>query len=169
MAQRSAAELARALPGMSTKAPPYLAPSHVTKAPSHAMLNVLPPPPDPRYVEETSEETTRRALNDILYIVKKLFEFMQEHARDLETLTAQVEALQRDVAMEQDSRSAFISRLTSALHEWDPPEAQSHEPEGGQQEEEQEEENRQEEPEEENWQEDREHGGEPSSKKQRSS
>ena len=169
MAQRSAAELARALPGMSTKAPPYLAPSHVTKAPSHAMLSVLPPPPDPRYVEETSEETIRRALNDILYIVKKLFEFMQEHARDLETLTAQVEALQRDVAMEQDSRSAFISRLTSALHEWDPPEAQSHEPEGGQQEEEQEEENRQEEPEEENWQEDREHGGEPSSKKQRSS
>ena len=158
MAQRSAAELARALPGMSTKAPPYLAPSHVTKAPSHVMLNLLPPPPDPRYVEETLEETTTSCLNDIFYVVKSLFELMQEHARDLETLKAQVEALQRDVAMEQDSRCASISRLISALHEWDPPQAQSHEPEGGEQEEEQEEEN---------WQEDWEHGGEPSSKKQR--
>ena len=143
---------------MSTKAPPYLAPSHVTKAPSHAMLSVLPPPPDPRYVEETFQETTTTSLNDLFYIVKSLFEFMQEHARDLETLKAQVEALQRDVAMEQDSRCASISRLISALHEWDPPQAQSHEPEGGEQEEEQEEEN---------WQEDWEHGEEPSSKKQR--
>ena len=83
---------------------------------------------------------------------------MQEHARDLQTLKAQVEALQRDVSMEQDSRCASISRLISALHEWDPPQAQSHEPEGGEQEEEQEEEN---------WQEDWEHGEEPSSKKQR--
>ena len=158
MAQRSAAELARALPGMSTKAPPCQAPSHVSKAPRHVTLNLLPPPPNPRCVEETLEETTTRSLNDIFYIVKSLFEFMQEHARDLETLKAQVEALQRDVAMEQDSRCASISRLISALHEWDPPQAQSHEPEGGEQEEEQEEEN---------WQEDWEHGEEPSSKKQR--
>ena len=152
---------------MSTKAPPYLAPRHVTKARSHVILNLLPPPPDPRCVEETSEENTWRSLNDIFYIVKSLFAFMQEHARDLETLKAQVEALQRDVAMEQDSRCASISRLISALHEWDPPQAQSHEPEGGEQEEEQEQETWQEEQEEENWQEDREHGGEPSSKKQR--
>ena len=135
------------------------------------MLALPPPPPaapDPRQLWPDY-------VRDLCDLVRDLTDLVQEQGRDLQALKGQVTAQQRDAATVQDSKSVFISRLTSAAHDWDADMALSHEPEEEQQCQEEHEEEDQEEHEkldgeeyEEDWEEDQEeHGGEHSSKKQR--
>ena len=141
-----------------------------TGAPSHVTLALLPPPPaapDPRLL-------WHEKVRDLCELVRDLTDVVQEQGRDIQALKDQVTAQQRDAATVQDGKSVFISRLTSAAHDWDADMALSHEPEEEQQCQEEHEEPDQEEHEEEDqeeyeedWEEDREHGGEHSSKKQR--
>ena len=52
-------------------------------------------------------------------LVRDLTNLVDQQGRDLQELKRQVAALQRDAATVQDSKSAFIMRLTSAAYAWD--------------------------------------------------
>ena len=141
-----------------------------TWAPSLDWRALLPPPPAAPEPQQDLQED----MASLVGLVRDLTNLVDQQGRDLQELKRQVAALQRDAATVQDSKSAFISRLTSAAYDWDADKALSHEPEEEQlcqeeHEEEDQEEHEEEDQEEyeEDWEEDWEHGGEHSSKKQR--
>ena len=145
-----------------------------TWAPSLDWRALLPPPPAAPEPQQDLQED----MASLVGLVRDLTNLVDQQGRDLQELKRQVAALQRDAATVQDSKSAFIMRLTSAAYAWDAdklsassastPGKMSHEPEEEQlcqdwPEEEPEEEDQEEFPDE-AWEEDTaEHGG----KKQR--
>ena len=95
-------------------------------------LALLPPPPallPPPPAAPDPLQLTAERVSDLCVVVRELADMVQQQGRDLQALKGRLADLAKACAIVQEGKSAFISRLTSAAHDWDEDMALSHEPE----------------------------------------